>query len=196
MTVTAKAVLFAQADPGTAAAKSPGWTGVLGGLGQVLSSVSAAGKAAVERELSAALGRLLEQDLGQLLIAGLRHHGALVAAARATEENPAAVEVVQLAAHSITSTHHPYVDVVINGVKLTTVHFDLDFTFDVDALVGTVRSAKLVNIQSGHCLVTVALAYGGYEIASRQVPLDLAVTIQLGDGVDLLTEERRPASTP
>jgi hypothetical protein len=193
MSVTAKAVLFAEADPASAAGSSPGWKGTLQRLGTPLATASAAARATVERELSAVLSRLLDQDLGQIVVAGLRHHPALIRAARATEADAAAVEVVQLAAHQITSSHHPYVDVVIDGVKLATVHFDLDLTFDIDVLVATVRQARLMNVQSGHCTVTVALGAEGHPVASRQVPLDLAVTVRLGDGIDLLTDQRRPA---
>ena len=63
MSVTAKAVLFAEADPATAAGDSPGWRGTLQRLGTPLAAASAAAKATVE--------------------------------------------VVQLAAHQIISSHHP-----------------------------------------------------------------------------------------
>jgi len=42
-----------------------------------------------------------------VIVAGLRRHPALLQAARVTEADPAAVEVVQLAAHQIISSHHP-----------------------------------------------------------------------------------------
>ena len=192
MSVTAKAVLLAESDPASAAGASPGWRGMLQRLGTPLAAASTAAKATVERELSAALSRLLDLDLGQIVVAGLRHHPALERAARATEADPAAVEVVQLAAHQITSSHHPYVDIVVDGVKLAVVHFDLDLTFDIDVLVGTVRQARLVNVQSGHCSVTAALGAANHPIASRETQLDLAVTVRLGDGIDLLADQRRP----
>src|SRR5262249_30103198 len=115
MSVTAKSVLFAEADPASAAGSSPGWRGTLQRLGAPLAAASTAARETVERELSSVLGRLLDQELGQVIVAGLRHHPALHRAALATETDPAAVEVVQLAAHQITSSHHPYVDIVIDG---------------------------------------------------------------------------------
>jgi len=48
MSVTAKAVLFAEADPATAAGDSPGWRGTLQRLGTPLAAASAAAKATVE----------------------------------------------------------------------------------------------------------------------------------------------------
>jgi hypothetical protein len=78
-------------------------------------------------------------------------------------------------------------------VKLATVHFDLDLTFDIDTLVGTIRQARLMNVQSGHCTVTLALGTEGFPIASRQTQLDLALTVPVGDGIDLLADARRPA---
>jgi len=188
MTVTAKAVLFGDAEPGALAAGSPGWRGALQRLSSVLGAISDAGRAAVERELSAALGRLLDQDLGRIIVAGLRRHPALTAAARATAADPAASEVVQLASNRITNTHQPYVDIVINGAAVATVHFQLDLMFDIDVLVGTVRAARLISLQSGHCTASVALSCEGHEVTSRLVQLDLSVTVPLGDGVPLLDD--------
>jgi hypothetical protein len=188
MTVTAKAVLFGTAEPGAIAAGSPGWRGALQRMGSVLGAISDAGRAAAERELSAALGRLLDQDLGRIIVAGLRRHPALIAAAQATAADPAASEVVQLASNRITNTHQPYVDIAVNGATMATIHFQLDLTFDIDVLVGTVRTGRLINLQSGHCTATVALSCEGHEVTSRQVQLDLSVTVPLGDGVPLLDE--------
>ena len=193
MTVTAKGVLFGAAEPGAVVGESPGWRGATQRLGGTLTTISTAGRAAVERELSGALGRLLDQDLGRIIVAGLRRHPALIAAAQATAANPTASEVVQLASNRITNTHQPYVDIVINGAKAATVQFELDLTFDIDVLVGTVRAAKLISLQSGHCTATVALSCEQQELAKREVQLDLSVTLPLGDGVPLLDAEHHPA---
>jgi hypothetical protein len=184
--VTARVVLFGTEEPDAALAKSGGWGGVTGRLAGVLGRLSPGGRAVVERELSAAVTGLLNLSLGKLLIAGLRRHPALAAAARATATNPAATEVVQLATHRITSAHQPHVDVVVNGVRMATLNFELDVTFDVDSVVATVREARLVALHSGRCTVRVSLACEGYQIASRDALLDPALTANLGEGIALL----------
>ncbi len=193
MSVTVRAVLFGDTDPVVALGRSRGWQGVVGGLGATLGAISSDGRSMVERELSRSVVGLLDLDLGAMVVGGWRRHRALIAAAHATETDPAASEVVQLATHRIAATHRPYVDVVVNGVKLVTIHFDLGVTFDVDNLAGTVRRAHLVALHGGRCLTTVGLGCEGRELASRQVTLDLPMTVRLGDGIALLQEERRSA---
>jgi hypothetical protein len=188
---TVNTVLFGPAEPAAVLNNTPGWRDALARLGHTMGALSAAGKATVERELSAALGRVLNLELGELIVAGLRRHPALVAAARATESNPTAAEIVQLAAHRVTMGHRPYVDVVVNGAKLATVHFDLDLTFDIDVLLATVQAARLTNIHSGRCTVTAALACEGHNLVSRQLQLDPALTVRLTEPIALLLEERR-----
>ena len=188
MSVTLHAVLFPDADPATALDTVPGWDEVLRGLGGVLPALSPAGRGSVGRELAGSLAALLRLDIGHMLVAGWKRSAALIAAARATRADPAATEVVQLAAHRITANHRPYVDVVVNGATLATVGFELGVTLDVDVLVGTVRRARLIDVQSGRFLVTAAVSSQGRELLSRQGSVDLAVTVALGEGIALLDE--------
>jgi hypothetical protein len=191
--VTVRVVLFGQADPGKALDRTPGWRTLLDGLAGVLAPLSPGGRGLAERELAGALGGLLGLDLGAVLIGGWRRHRALLAAAHATRDNPAATEVVQLAAHQITTAQHPSVDLVVNGVALATVRFELGLSLDVDSLAATVRRATLVSIHGGRCAVTASLAAAGTVLASRQLVIDPVVTVSLGDGIPLLTEEPRVA---
>jgi hypothetical protein len=182
---TVRAVLFGDADPAGAIGASPGWAGVMNGLGAALGQVSTNGRSTVEREMTGALSTLLGLDLGEVIIAGWRSHRALVAAAQATQDNPSATEVVQLATHQIATGHRPYVDVIVNGVKLATVHFDLSLSLDIDAVLATVRGGRLVAIQSGRCTVTATLSCEGHQLASRKAKLDPVATVRLGQGLAL-----------
>jgi hypothetical protein len=78
--------------------------------------------------------------------------------------------------------------VVVNGASLATVGFELGVTLDVEVLVGTVRRARLIDVQSGRFLVTATVSSQGRELLSRQGSVDLAVTVGLGEGVALLDE--------
>ena len=191
--ITVRAVLFGDGDPAGAISRTPGWRGVVDRIGGAVGGVSAGGRQIVEREMTSALAGLLGLDVGDVLVGGWRRHRALAAAAHATRANPTATEVVQLATHRITTAHRPYVDIIVNGGKVATIHFDLGLTVDVDGLVGTVRQARLVAIQGGRCTITAGLACEGLEIASRQAVVDPALTVRLGQGIALLDEERKPS---
>jgi hypothetical protein len=187
--VTVRAVLFGEAGPADAVAGTRGWRAVVDGLGSALSTLSPGGRGVVERELGSALAGLLEIDLGEVLISGWRQHRALVEAAAATRADASAGEVVQLSTHRVTAAHRPYVEVIVNGATIATVGFELGLTLDIDAVLATVRHARLVAVHGGRLTVTAALTAAGWDILSRSATLDPALTVSLGDGIALLPDE-------
>jgi hypothetical protein len=72
-----------------------------------LGGLSAAALQAVNREVAAVIDRLLELDLGELLLAGWRRYSELTKAAQPTLAHPGSQEMVVLASHRVVSTHHP-----------------------------------------------------------------------------------------
>jgi hypothetical protein len=189
MRVTARTVLFGDAPPADAVAGTPGWRVVLDGLEMALSAVSPAGRSLAAGEVASALTGLLNLDLGETVIGGWRTHRTLVEAAAATRADPAASEVVQLATHRITATHRPYVEVIVNGATIATVGFELSIALDIDAVLATVRRARLVTLHGGRITATVALTAAGREIVARAVTLDPPFVVPLGDGVTLLPDD-------
>jgi hypothetical protein len=186
---TVAGVLFGDDAPAELS-RSAGWAAVTAGLGAALGTVSAQGRRAAMRELPAAVAALGRPSLVDLLLAGWRGHRALRAAAYFTQEHPDATEVVALATHEITSEHRPYVEIVVDGVRVATLHFDLSVTFEVEAALATVRRAKLVAVEGGRCAVGVALGFEGRELVSRRADLDLPLAVDLGGGVALLPARR------
>jgi hypothetical protein len=189
MSVTVRTVLFGDVSPADAVAGTPGWRAVLDGLEVALSACSPAGRAVAGADVAAALTGLLNVDLGQTAIGGWRTHRALVEAAAATRADPAASEMVPLATHRVEATHRPYVEVIVNGATIATVGFELSITLDIDAVLATVRRARLVTLHGGRITATVALTAAGREIVARAVTLDPAFVVPLGDGVTLLSDD-------
>ena len=196
--VTVRAVLYGESDPATAVAATPAWRTVLSGLsrfggGGVLAALSPGGQADLYAQASAAVAGLLNLDVLDVLVGGWRKHRALVAAAQRTQAQPASTERVELASHRITTTHRPYLDINVNGATLAKVHLDLELTLDVETMVGTVTRTRLVGIEGGRCTVTAGLGCESVPLASRQLLFDPHLVLRLGDGIALLSEERRPA---
>jgi hypothetical protein len=190
VSLSVNAVLFGDTEPADALNRSRGWSGVVTGLGAVVGALSSGSASVLQRELSSSVANLLTMDVGDVLVGGWRTHRALTAAAQATAASPGSTEVVQLAQHQITTTHRPYLEISLNGARVATVHCDLNLVFDVDVATGTVRDGRLVDIQTGRCVVTAALGCEGHQLASRRVAIDLKATVHLGQGVPLLSVAR------
>jgi hypothetical protein len=168
--------------------------GALGSISAV-KTLSRAGLGAVSNQIATAAHGLLnlDLDLGGLVVAGWCQFADLTAAAKRTAAAPGSVEVVDLAIHSITWTHNPQIDVLVNDARVATLHFDLSIRFKVQGLVATVRYGRLVGFSSGGCEVTGTLAAEGRQLAQREAQFQLPVLVRLGDGIPLLPSGREPA---
>jgi hypothetical protein len=169
-----------------------------------LELVSEAGREAAGNQVAVAAHGLLDLDRGDLVIAGWRKQGHLVAAAERTAANPGSSEVVELATHRVSSAHHPFVELLVNDAHLATVTFDLDIEFVVKALVVTVRDGQVVSLHTGACDVAATLAAEGMRLASRRAHFELPLVVhwplllRFGGGSDPLPYGTKspPASPP
>ena len=175
--------------------------GVLGFMGTALEHVSEDGREAASNQVAVVAHGLLDLDLGDLVIAGWRKQGQLAAAAERTAANPGTSELVELATHRVSSVHHPYVELLVNDVPVTTVNFELDLEFEVKALVATVRDGHLVSLHSGDCDLSATLTAEGVRLASRHQQFSLPVVVRwplllhLGGGTDPLPYGAKPPPT-
>jgi hypothetical protein len=171
--LTASAFLFDDEDTGRALARALNQHGVLGSLGIDLGPVAQTTRGAAGDQVAAVADGVLALDLGDLVIAGWRKQGQLAAAERIAA-NPGTSELVELASHRVSSVHHPYVELFVNDVRVTTVDFDLDLEFEIKALVATVRAGHLVSLHSGDCDLSATLTAKGVRLASRRQQFSLA----------------------
>jgi hypothetical protein len=176
--LTTSAFLFGGAqDPDRALAHALKEHGVLGLLGPALQALSQTGREVAGSQIATVAHELLDLDLGELAVAGWRKHAALTAAADRTRGNPGSSEVVDLAAHRITSVHRPYVELLLNDVHVATVRFELRVEFLVRALVATVRDGHVASLGFGACDVTATLAAEGVQLLRQQARLDVSLLI-------------------
>lgn len=153
---------------------------------------AAAHKAAV-REAAGAIADLVDFDLVDVLVAGWRKHAALTAAARRTLAAPGSTEVVDLATHRVTSTHRPWVDVVVGEVHVAKLDLEVYLELLVKVVVAVVRHGRLVDLRFLRCDVAASLSVEGIEVARKDGALDPSLVAGFGDGIPLTPD---PATTP
>ena len=142
--------------------------------------------AAVDREVAAATDGLLSLNLADVAAAGWKKYDALRQAARRTRDAPTTQEVVALATHNIQSSHHPTVELFIDGKSIATIEIELQIAFTMAGMLAVVRQARLTAIRSGTCTVTGSLAIQQTVITKRQRRFDLPGAVRLRHGVPLL----------
>jgi len=195
--LTAAMFLFGdiEKDRVSALAHSLSEQDVVGTLGEGLGKLSRAGRHAANDQVAAVTQGLLDLDLGGLVIAGWGKYADLTAAAKRTFATTDSSEIVELATHTITSTHHPSVELLVNDAHVATVHFELSVKFVVRALVATVQHGRLVAVHSGDCDVIATLAAEGRQLARRERHIKVPLLVRLGGGIPLLHDiEAAPTS--
>jgi hypothetical protein len=192
--LTAAAFLFGDAKENSvdALAHALHEHGVLGALGEGVTKLSRAGRNAANDQIATVAHGLLDLDLGGLVIAAWGKYADLMAAAKRTFATPDSSEVVELATHTITSAHHPFVELLVNDAHVATVHFELAVKFVVKGLVAAVQHGRLVAVHSGDCDVTATVAAEGRQLAKREAHLQLPLLVRLGGGIPLLHDLETP----
>jgi hypothetical protein len=155
---------------------------------QSMGAVAKATRGAVAAELASAVASVLDFDLFGVIASGWRKYDALVEAGRRTAANPSTEEVVELATHRITSVHRPTIDLLLDGVRIGTLHVEATFECVLEGLVATVSRGRLVRLGSGRCNATATVSAEGVEIARKEGVLDLHLETSLGAGIPLVTE--------
>ena len=189
---TTAGLLFGEDEEGASAlAQALDQHDVLAKLDPALRQVTQAGREAAEREVATVAHGLLDLDLGNVLVAGWRKHAAFTAALERTRAVPGSSELVELASHRVTSAYRPFIEVLVNDVRVARIHFELALEFLVEALVATVRDGHIVSLRSGACELTATLSAEGARLLSRRAHLDLPLLVRLPVGIQHPSEPPR-----
>lgn len=148
--------------------------------------------AVAEREVAKATDSFLSMNLADLAAAGWKRYEALLQAARRTRTAPTTEEIVALATHRINSSHHPTIDVFIDGKSVATIEVAINVAFNMAGVLAVVRQARLVAIKSGNCTVSGNLAVQGVAVAQKQREFDLPGAVRLRSGIALLAVDESP----
>jgi hypothetical protein len=156
-----------------------------------LHSLSGSALQAVNHEIAAVADGLLNLDLGNVLISGWCKYTDLTKAAERTLAAPGSEEVVVLATHRVVSTHHPSIELLIDGVKVHTFVFEVKVVFDLNGVAAVLRRGELVALRGGECVVTATLTLEGTPLElSRKGRIDLALVIPLHRPIPLARQAR------
>lgn len=187
-TLTTSAFLFGTHDGAAELfARALGDQDVFARFGDGLGRLSSRANELARHRLADVAVDLADVDVADVVLAGWQKYAALADAARRTLERPGSEELVDLATHQITSVHRPRVDVVVDGLTVGSVPFEVQLVMLVRALVATVRGGRLVTLESGRCRLKVSLSCFDLTVASREEEMPVGAVIDVGpSGVSLL----------
>ncbi|WP_214407141.1 hypothetical protein [Pseudonocardia lacus] len=136
----------------------------------------------LDQRVGEVLHRLLDVDLGELVVEGWAERMELADAVLRTRVGRAAEEV-RIGDHRITSTHHPTVDVLAGGAQVTALRFELVVTLRLRRVVAVVRGGLLVDVPAGHLAADAVLTLDGDELLRATGRGPVGAVVRLGDGL-------------
>lgn len=199
-TTTLRSILFGDEDARATIKDALEASAVTKTIAAALHGVSRTLRSAAGDEVQDTVADVLSFDLIDVLIGGWRKHRTLTEAAERTIGSPGAREIVELAAHRITFTSTPRIDVLVDQLKVAEIEVEIGVTVDLDAVCGVVTGGRLVALRSGRAEVKVEVACLSHPVISATRSIDLPVAIGLGPGILLvesikLPEPLEPVST-
>ena len=150
----------------------------------------------VDERVAEALRPQLGAQLGGLVLDGWLKYRELIAAAERTRNAAGSSVDVELAEHEIISTHHPVVEVIIDGTVVTTLNFTLTVSFVLRSVIAEVAHGRLTALRGGDVLARARISLWDQELVRGESrPLVVGAVVRLpGDGVELLSGA--PAAPP
>ncbi len=113
-------------------------------------------------------------------------------ACRRTAADDAATEIVVLAHHEVASLYEAPVDIVVDGVALCTLAFELTVTGDVVGLSAVVRGGRVKRLQGGKVTAEARLSLGEAVLDRWRFASELELVVDLPEPVD----QAPPAPVP
>jgi hypothetical protein len=144
--------------------------------------------AIVEREVAKATDGFLDTNPTDVVASAWRRYDKLRQAAirsRAT----ATEERVTMVTHRIASSHHPTIDIYIDGTRRATVELAITLTFDMAGIVAVVQRTHVVAIEAGNCTVTGELGAQGVTLTKRQRQWGFPGAVRMRGGIAVLRDD-------
>lgn len=162
--------------------------GIAGAVLHGAGGLDRAARTEFTRQLADAISPLLDIDLGDILILGWTKQRDVMAAARRTVKAPGSPETVYLASHEITSTHHPLVDLLVDGVRLHTFTFEVTVAVELAGGALRIQDGRLLDARCGRATVTAELRLENMHrpLVRAQRHLEPRPALRFGNGIRLV----------
>ena len=141
------------------------------------------GSVLTERALTQ-LDALLDVDLSSILAGAWNRAREVRAYGERSRTDPEKDFLLGLSEHSIRSTHKPYFDIVVNGVRDGRITFDVDVGLKLKGFQLLIRDGRILAVTTGPCEASGKVSVDGFVLLEEKSrPVALPGRIDLGEGL-------------
>jgi hypothetical protein len=140
----------------------------------------------VQAEVASIIPTLLDTRLLDAWAHGWEKYQGLKDDAEKSRQSPEDVVLSPLAEHSIDSTLHPYIEIMLGPKEIGKIKFNVTLTTQLKGLVLGLKNGNIVSLQLAQCEWTGTIATQGVTLIKRELKkLDLPGRITLKRGIPL-----------
>lgn len=140
----------------------------------------------VAKEIEAKIAEVLDVDIVGILLGGWKKYRQLQQYRDPTKYPPEETILLSLTEHSISSSHHPKIEILAERVLLARLEFTITLALKLEGIVLKVRGGKIREICAGRLRGKGTLACAGVALLEKETErLELPGRINLGDGIEI-----------
>lgn len=129
---------------------------------------------------------LLDIDVAGIMVGAWSKYREVLKYADSKQYPPTDTYLVSLAEHTVSSTHHPYIDVTVNEKPVGRIEFEVKITLTLKGIILTIKGGRIMSIKTGSCKGKGTITYKGVPVFERQTDsFTLPGTIELGQGIPI-----------
>ena len=137
--------------------------------------------------IASKIDALLGVRLSDIMIGAWKKLGILIKYSDPEKYGPEETFLIPLAEHTITSSHKPYIIVIINGLPAKQINFSITLSLILKGFVLKVQDGKIKEIQTGTCQGKGVIKCEEVTIMEKQTDTcRLPGVIHLGDGIPII----------
>jgi hypothetical protein len=130
------------------------------------------------------IGDLLDIDLSSVVVGAWCKRQEIVKYRDTKKYPPGDVHVVPLLEHTLTSTHSPTIQPIINNMPLSKIKFDVVLKLKMKGMMLKIRDARIREILVGSCTGNGSIKYAGYRLLTRETaPVAFPASIVYEEGI-------------
>lgn len=120
-------------------------------------------------DISRKVKELFDIEIPDVLVASWTKAQALQSVLEESKNAPEEILYLELADHTISSEHHPYVEIRIKNVPARKIEFTVQLIFTLKGFILKIQGGMIREIQTGKCEVEGTVQYEGVTIAEKKL---------------------------
>jgi hypothetical protein len=140
----------------------------------------------VQDQVGEALGTALAIPLSSIFAGAWNRYQPLWEYCDPVRHPPEESNQVPLAPHTVTSTHHPFIEIVLGEKAICTLEFEVELSVKLEGAVVTIRDGKFREMATGEAGVEAMLSCEGSKLIEREIgEYHLPGKISFGEGIPI-----------